>query len=225
MSSYKEIVEVLPNYELVQDSIKFKHVPFPWSIKKGEFDYMKDYIVQNNLKCGYEMATGCGISTLAIGLGFKETNGKLMTMDAYIEEAQAYNDSTPKTVFKESIAYKTIDYMLQTFDLENIVSQVAGWSPDDVSSKLTEVFDVEKEKIDFVFIDACHTDKAVIQDFEAILPYVSSNCTFFFHDLEIGYGCITNAFKNYLQTKFGHTYEIVVPLPRGYNLGMFKLQG
>jgi len=74
-------------YELTEmGHIKMVNHLYPYSIKEREFNFLRDLIAHNNLKNGFECATAFGISSLALGLGFKETGGKCVTMDAYIEE-------------------------------------------------------------------------------------------------------------------------------------------
>ena len=44
--------------------IHLSHAYFPISINEQEFNYMHDVIISNNLKNGFELATGTGISTI-----------------------------------------------------------------------------------------------------------------------------------------------------------------
>ena len=72
--------------------------------------------VEHNLQRGYECATAFGISSCAIGLGFKQTGGKIVTMDAYIEEKcqnpGAYKDFE-RTVYEQSDGYKSVKYLIE----------------------------------------------------------------------------------------------------------------
>ena len=65
--------------------IKNNIIHLPFSINNFEFNFMRDVIIKNNLKNGYELATGLGISTLALSLGLKETDGHLISCDSYQE--------------------------------------------------------------------------------------------------------------------------------------------
>ena len=58
----------------------------PGTITEYEANWIIQYIIDNNLKFGFEVGSGFGFSSIAFGLGFKETRGKLITMDSYIEE-------------------------------------------------------------------------------------------------------------------------------------------
>lgn len=87
---YKKITELNDgpvHYELLsRGNIKMREHPYPYSILQEEFNFLTNIVIENDLKRGYECATAFGISSLAIGLGFKQTGGKCVTMDAYIEE-------------------------------------------------------------------------------------------------------------------------------------------
>ena len=54
---------------------------FPLSIRYDEFEFLKNLIIKYNLKSGFELATAFGVSTVALGIGFIKTGGKLVTMD------------------------------------------------------------------------------------------------------------------------------------------------
>lgn len=60
----------------------------------------------------------------------------------------------------------------------NLIIRV-GSSPDDVPEFLNSV----RERIDFVFVDGSHTNKQVLMDFLAVLPYVSNSVIMAFHDI------------------------------------------
>lgn len=66
--------------------LRMYDTPFPLSIKEPEFIYLTEYIVANKLTRGFEVATAFGISALAAATGFAETGGRLISMDAYVEE-------------------------------------------------------------------------------------------------------------------------------------------
>ena len=221
---YANIVEKSDFYEFAgHDNLKLKTIPFPHSIKQKEFNYIHDYIVEHKLTKGFECATGTGISTLAAALAMKATGGKLVTMDAFSEETfVSYNLATPFVINKTSTGQKALSQLIDIFQLENHVASEVGWSPTDTLSSLGKHFDLSKDKLDFVFIDACHMDEAIKKDVAELKPYLSKTCAMFFHDLEIG-GGITTHFKDWLQEQFGKTYNIIVPQPNGFNLGLLQL--
>ena len=63
----------------------------PYSIMQKEWDFLHNIVVDNNLQRGFELATAFGVSGSAIGTAMKKTGGKLVTMDAYVEEK--YNNA------------------------------------------------------------------------------------------------------------------------------------
>lgn len=185
MSIYQEISELKGPVEYVlngHNSLGMKEHYHPWSIKQDEFFYLKKIIIQNNLKVGYEIATAFGISSLAIGLGFKETGGKLITMDAYIEEkygnAGAYDGKTAE-IHADSDGYKSVNFLIEHYGLQNIVFPEIGWSPDDTAAAILKH---TNEKIDFVFIDGGHFPEQIIKDIESVLPFLNDKYIMTFHD-------------------------------------------
>ncbi len=58
----------------------------PFSISEYEFNYMKNFIIEHDLKNGFELATGIAISTLSLGAASQIIGGKLCSLDSYEEE-------------------------------------------------------------------------------------------------------------------------------------------
>ncbi len=191
----------------------------PGSISKKEFEYLENYITRHNYKRGYELATAFGISALAAGLGFKQTNGRLISVDAYIEEhygcATKYQDKCE--IYTNADGYKVANYLAKKFNIENHVSFHYGWSPRDIPEILSR--ELNGDKLDYVFIDAQHYDDCVIADIDVVIPYLATNFTLFFHDVH----CFTSKFTDFLLGKFNKTYEIVVHRDQGYNLSKLEI--
>lgn len=206
-----------------EQSIKMKNHFHPWSIKVDEFLFLYNTIKQNNLKNGYEVATAFGVSALAAGLAMKETGGKLVTMDAYIEEkynhAHGYRQSDDEVYYENNDGYKNVKYFIKKFNLEKNLIPEIGWSPNNTYQVLSKNFDLDKEKLDYVFIDAGHWDEAVMKDVESVIPFLSKNCYIFLHDVH----AFSKKVDNFLISKLGKTYKIVVPIPTGFNLALLKL--
>ena len=185
---YKEIVTLTdgPDQFVLNDQgyIKLRSKSFPWSIKEEEFDFIKSIIISRNLKYGFEIATGLGISAVAAGLGFKETSGKLVTMDSYIEELhndyQTYRRSSP-IINSDPIGYKCTNYLIDRYELKNVVFTELGWSPRDTSACLKKHFEFN-QKLDFVFIDGGNFPEQVIRDVESLAPFLSNKYIILFHD-------------------------------------------
>jgi hypothetical protein len=96
-------------------NIKMKQHPYPYSIKEEEFNFLTNLIVEHNLQRGYECATAFGVSSLALGLGFKQTGGKIVTMDAYIEEKCKNPGAYEKfeaEVYEQADGFKSVKYLI-----------------------------------------------------------------------------------------------------------------
>lgn len=169
-----------------QTCLKMTNHDNPYSITLSEFEFMRDFIQRHKLRRGFECATAFGISALAAGLGFKETYGTLVTIDAYIEEkynkAKAYrgkrevNDDDPDGL-------KSVKWLSSAYDLQDVIMPSIGWSPDDVPAAIVEHYGTVN-KLDFVFLDAGHWDEAGVNDIAAIRPFISLDKPFamFMHD-------------------------------------------
>ena len=227
MTTYNDLVELTKNTdcELVKNGkgMHMKYHPNPASIAQPEFHFLTKFVKDNNLKKGYEVATAFGISMLAAALGFKETGGKLVTMDAYIEEQ--FNsccgyDETHKQTYKDSDGFKTASFLIEKFDLKNVVTTTVGFSPIDTAKVIQSVFG--SDKLDYAFIDALHTEEAVIQDIEATIPFLADKFVLFLHDVH----CFTSGkVEAYLKEKFGESWTVVTGCEHpgeGYNLSLIN---
>jgi predicted O-methyltransferase YrrM len=155
----------------------------PYSLKEEESQILYDLIVLNNYKSGFEVATAFGISSSAIGQALKVTGGKLVTLDAYIEEsvnnAGGYELNTRAT--KENAdGYQMAINLYKALGIDDIVKPVVGWSPDDVPSAI-ESSGIHLP-LDFAFIDGGHSHEQIIADVNAVLPYLKDECMILFHD-------------------------------------------
>ncbi len=161
--------------------IKLVDRGLPISINEHEFNYMHDFIVGNNLQNGYELATGTGISTLSAGIAFKKTNGKLITLDNYIEEESQIiqvNPTLDKTNIN-SLAYKLVIDMINHFNLTDTVSVHIGNSPE----KTIEIFEEIDCKLDYVFFDCPKSDLDFHRDLMSIIKYLNTDkFLIFVHD-------------------------------------------
>lgn len=188
LPTYDDLIKISEKLEIKYElnekgSLKLKEKIYPWSIKKAEFDYLFKIIKRFKLKKGYEVATGFGISSLAIGLALAENDGKLLTIDSYEEEVMEDPEKYRGEVnfYENSLGFKSIKQLVNYFNLQNIIFPLIGKSPRDVNKCLDVVFDKD-EKLDFVFIDAGHWDAALFQDFSAIKKRLSDKCILAIHD-------------------------------------------
>jgi predicted O-methyltransferase YrrM len=154
---------------------------FPLSIRYDEFEFLKNLIIKYNLKSGFELATAFGVSTVALGIGFKQTGGKLVTMDAYVEERQDVytQDYEDKSTNYQSDGFKSVNYLIEYFRLKDVVNPQIGWSPDDV---MEVVHNHSNNSFDFLFLDGGHTPEQIIQDLYAIRPFMEKECVIVLHD-------------------------------------------
>ena len=215
-AALREGAEVKYRYE--NGSLQMIGHNFPLSIRENEFEFLKNFIIENNLKIGYEVATAFGASSTAIGMGFKETGGKLATMDAYIEEALnscTYNGA-PEQTHENMDGWKSVNFLRQHFGLEDVVFPHVGWSPTNTEEVIRGIHG--DEKLDFIFIDALHYDEPFMADVKSVLPFLADKYAIFFHDVH----CFSDAAKQFIVDTFGEMYvtppECRLEHKGGYNL-------
>jgi len=192
----------------------------PWSITPGEFDYFRDFIVTHNLTRGYECATAFGVSALAAGLGMKATGGKLITLDAYIEEkyneAGAYRNLGKEINQDDPDGLKCLYWMMDRFDLNDVIIPVTGWSPDNVAEAITDNFG--SDTVDYAFIDAGHWDSAMLADALALRPFIDTTKPFgvFFHDL----GCFSGGVWQQIHEAYGFPMQPITTIRETWRSGI-----
>jgi predicted O-methyltransferase YrrM len=139
-------------------------------------------------------------------------------MDAYIEEKckdpGAYKDFE-REVYDKADGYKSVNYLIEKFGLENTMFPEIGWSPDDTETCVRRHF---SEPLDFVFIDAGHFPEQMIKDIDAFLPLLGEKYILAFHDVYPW--SYSEAVHQHLFDKIGKRVEIAVPHPAGENLGV-----
>lgn len=189
------------------------------SIQQTEFNYIRDIIVRYNLKRGLEIATAFGVSAVAQGLGFKQTGGKLVTIDAYIEEKSddCYIYSGTKRTFEDTLGYKSARHLIDHFKLNDNVKLEVGWSPDDVKTLLEKN---NHTSLDFVFLDGGHFEDQILKDFNAFIPFLEEKNIIVLHDyFDDSY---TDKVLNLILSKFGKLPEVIFERPYGDNLAIIK---
>lgn len=195
----------------------------PLSIVEVEAQFMKNMIEKYNLKCGYEVATGFGLSALMAGSSFKETDGKLLSIDSFVEErhndAGIYHNEKP-SLNSNSIGHDSALYLRTKYNLDSVISFNTGWSPTDVP-KLVNEFLNDGELFDYIFIDGGYFPEQIVLDIEAIFPYTDTKCVWFFHDVydEI----FTAEVKYYIFETFGKHITIVPPEHTEEQLGYIMI--
>jgi len=163
-------------------SLKMTNHHHPWSLLEEEAAILFRNIIHSNSKSGFEIATAFGISAVALGQAFQVTGGKLVTMDAYIEEhynqADGY-DSTTKLTKVDADGFRLATLMIESLHLENHVSLSIGWSPTDTPKILTQH---ASPPLDFIMIDGGHTVDQVHADVQVLMPFTAEHCLLAFHD-------------------------------------------
>lgn len=209
--NYNDIISLVNNnFEIqigYQDlGLAMKNHYHPISVTEAEFNYITKTIIDNNLKNGYEVATAFGISALAAGLGFKKTNGMLVSMDAYIEEKHNHCGAyvNLQGTYENADGYRLANFLSEKYEVP--VNFEVGWSPKDTKDILSKTYDLDKEKLDYVFIDAGHWESAIINDISSVLDYINKEkYIIFFHDTH----CFTDNVNSFCKEKLGKTPTIV----------------
>ena len=217
MIQFQELVETQigpVGFEMIPSGhLKLRTKSVPWSVVQREFDYLYNVIIDNNLKRGFEACTGVGISALAAGLAMKQTGGKVVTLDAYIEEYLETPDyHGQKIIHLDSLAFQSVQALIVKYQLENILIPVVGWTPDNVPANIEANF---SEPLDYVFIDGGHTPSQLLKDIDVVLPYTNKDTHWLFHD------AANNVFNHdvaeFVFQKIGKSRVIVCPSSEGCN--------
>lgn len=204
MKSYSDLIEMSETFGLRYkletigdfDFLKLSNHWHPFSMNQREAKCVYDYIIENNLKYGFEVATAFGVSASVIGQALKTTGGKLVSMDSYVEEHfgnSAEYDSTDRPILKpeESDCYKMATKLIEGLGLTDYVKLEIGWSPEDNLSVIKKHFD---QKLDFCFIDGGHTEEQIDKDVKSLMKHMTEKCVLFFHD----YQCMGENTKRFL---------------------------
>jgi predicted O-methyltransferase YrrM len=163
---------------------------FPISINESEFNFMLNFVVNNNLKNGFELSTGTGISTIALGTALKETNGHLITIDSYYEELHGISSNIPvgnylskdiEKIKETSLCYKFATSAIATMGLSDHVGFEIGWSPVDSVAAIQK----RNTPMDLVFLDCPKNDAEFERDIRSIRPFMDMNkFAIFVHDTD-----------------------------------------
>ena len=199
----------------VSTGLKMVNHYHPWSITQDEFNHITKTIVDRNLKNGFEVATAFGISALAAGLGFKETGGKLVTLDAYIEEyynnCGVYKDKHNEC-YQDADGWKSMQYIIEVFELQDVITPVVGWSPDDICKHV-------EGYLDYAFIDGGHWTDQVLADTREVKKYLGDKASVFFHDGQ----CLPADIRAELGNIIGGSYRDVCGMPSCWELGVVEI--
>jgi predicted O-methyltransferase YrrM len=191
MIPYSNLVELSNNFGLDfsliyshEDSLGLSNHHHPWSIREQEAKIIYETILNNNIKFAFEIATAFGISASVIGQALKSTKGRLLTMDAYIEEkfnhAGHYDINTKLVSDENADGYRMAKKLIEVLNLNDYINIEIGWSPSDVYSLLIKTFG--ENKLDFAFIDGGHSQMQIYADLNAVLPFMANDSIILLHD-------------------------------------------
>jgi len=182
-NSLIDFVKKNSNIDLQKGGIPEHHAwciggKLPISISEYEFNFMKKFIIDNNLKNGFELGTGIGISTIAIAFGLGKNDGKLLTVDSYVEDETQYQFMGNKEIATKhgEKSKELLSKLFSLFNLKNI-DQVIGWSPKYCIYHLKN-----RGKIDFVFLDCPKCDDDFLRDISYLPDFLSNKYVIFVHD-------------------------------------------
>jgi len=196
------------------DSIKINTFDCPISINRAEVLFFQNFIQQYQPKCGLEIGTGTGVSALIIGQAMQNYGGFYTTIDSYIEEKRnacnAYDFN--HKINNQSKTYPFLLTLQQYYNLSNVFF-IQDKSPINIFKY------VNRNELDFVFIDAHHTDESLILDLLGILPFINSEkCSIFLHDTH----CFKNLAKDFILKIFNKPWTNCIEKDP-YNLSVIQI--
>lgn len=195
MKPFKELVELSQTFglgftleQIDHDggfNLKLSNHYHPWSLKEIEGEVVYNTIINNNLKLGFEIATAFGISSSVMGQALLKTGGKLITVDAYVEEhfnqSRQYDINTKLVKTAETAdGYQMAHNLVNSLGLVDTVYLEVGWSPTDIPSILNK--HLNGSKLEFAFIDGGHSEEQIDADVKVLFDYLDDDCIMFFHD-------------------------------------------
>lgn len=170
-------------------SRKLRDKAFPYSCTDEEGLVLYHVIRAHGLRSGFEIATAFGYSSAFIGLGLAANEGRLVTMDCYVEEwkesfeyemdelieaVRVVSERVEEGVLPSGLAMA--NEQLEALGLADTVTLSVGISPGSVPEALAGA------KLDFAMIDGGHFGDQPTADFEAVAPFLAPRCAVFFHD-------------------------------------------
>lgn len=174
---------------------KLKTKKFPYSLTDEEGLVLHKLVADCGFREGYEIATAFGYSSLYLGLAFKKTGGRLVTVDAYVEESEEnflYSEDTAReraARFKEALERGRLNELpeglqfaaenARVLGIQDVIQFEIGFSPDGIPPILSN------RLLDFAFIDGGHFGEQPILDVDAILPNLRKDrFALVFHDTQ-----------------------------------------
>lgn len=221
LKTHSELVEISKKMDIGfgleildgMDFLKMTNHFHPFSLRETEANIVYDIILNNHLKYGYEVATAFGISSCVMGQALRNTNGKLVSIDSYVEESLGTSTSYTHETRVEtdginSDGYNMAKGLIESLGIQNNVHLEIGWSPDDNDRLIKKHF---TEKLDFIFIDGGHSEEQIDLDVKNLLPYLKQKSIIFFHD----YSCMG---PNTIEFLKENNFNLIKDYNTGFNL-------
>lgn len=193
MLKYRDLVRISKNLKIGLSldyvnndpgfsSLKMSNHAYPWSLKENEAAIVYNLILKNNLKYGFEIATGFGMSAIVMGQALRLTDGKMVSMDAYVEELVGYNkyDENTQQIKQKPDGHLIATELANVLGLKNQIDFFIGWSPKDTHTAIHNTHG--NKRLDFAFIDGGHSSGQVYLDVISIVSRMCDDSLLMFHD-------------------------------------------
>lgn len=154
----------------------------PYSVNEPEFNWIKGHIVERRYTHGFDLATGCGVSALAIAYATMLNHGKTLSMDSYHEELTQHIPvgTSSGDIKTNATGYQLASWFKQTFGLDNLTLEV-GWSPNDATTYIKGYLD---SRVDFAVLDCPKSDADLARDLTMLKPFLAPRYSIFIHDIQ-----------------------------------------
>ncbi|WP_244460394.1 O-methyltransferase [Microbispora triticiradicis] len=141
----------------------------PVSISTCEAFFLANCIIAFRPGLVFEVGTGFGYSAgwLAIGIAISGHNGRLLTLDSYVEGERANSN------------HRIAKEILDGLGVGHLVNLVRGSSP----SAIDQLLD-GREQVQVAFIDGDHHGQQPVEDYEALARHMDPRGIIFFHDVD-----------------------------------------
>tara|TARA_R110000796_G_scaffold2291_2_gene9103 strand:- start:712 stop:1419 length:708 start_codon:yes stop_codon:yes gene_type:complete len=202
--THKELVHISKKFNLGFslefidiESLKLTNHHHPFSLTQEEAYIIYNLLLKNNAKNVFEIATAFGISSIVMGQALSNTQGKLVTIDAYIEEhfnhSMGYSPDFKFVKDKEDAdGYLMAKSLVNNLNLNDRIILEIGWSPDDIPAIYKNNF--QNQKLDILFLDGGHSEKQIYLDITHMMRYLDIESIIFFHD----HHCVGKDTKRFL---------------------------
>lgn len=157
-------------------------------ISTTSIDYYNDYaylfeafILINKSKVIVEIGVSHGETTVTLCRASKKTEGRVIGVDNW-ETCGIWNQFT----FGPDFNKENVEKFLNLNGCDNYTLYKKNTTDHDYPEFLKKIVN---DKIDFAFIDACHSYQGITNDFRAIYPLLSNMGIIAFHDTQCVDGC------------------------------------